>query len=199
MKKSLLTSLFFWVVVTMGLSMGCSRTPYSQTKIVGGKPLEEGNPGLYSEVALLHYDAQKCSATVIAEDLVVTAAHCVKGISDPSTLKIYFGETVQDKETHLLRDVSAFQSFRNDGDYEGLFDIAWIRFSGALPEGFRPIEVLGDPRGLVAGESVLLVGHGRNDVEGLPELGVRLKTEQIFDDPIISDWHLETSALVDAI
>jgi hypothetical protein len=40
------------------------------------------------------------------------------------------------------------------------FDVAWVRFEGALPEGYRPIEMLSDVTALTKGAPLTRVGRG---------------------------------------
>lgn len=81
-----------------------------QPQVVGGDPVSSGK---YPFVAALlatgqgtDYQKQFCGGTLIDQDSVLTAAHCVKGVL-PAQLQVVVGRTVLDSDEGQKRKVAA--------------------------------------------------------------------------------------------
>ena len=138
-------------------SMGACRTTSMDTsaaKIVGGAPLTAENPGDRSTVAV-HLSFGDCTGTLISDDLIVTAAHCLSPISPPQNIRF---ESVA-HPTPVTRPITAFKAHPDFVD-EFNFDIGWVKFSGGLPPGAAPAPILPDVSSLTEGTPLVLVGYG---------------------------------------
>jgi hypothetical protein len=131
--------------------------------IVGGSDVLPGNPGASSAVAV----GDGCTGVLVASDIVMTAAHCIAPSSDSvgfwnASTRTFDRRNVIEKKARLddekkpeLQDDLTVRSsvFPN-------FDVAWVRFEGPLPDGYRPVEMLSDPSALSKGAPLMLVGRG---------------------------------------
>ncbi len=150
------------------------RPAASQIKIVGGEAVEADSPAWRSTVSLskLGKDGFNsfCSGTLIAPDLVLTAAHCLEGIKSNKQFIVLFGKSEKDPEA-ISRAVTNFQSFRpQDGArYFPNFDIAWVKLEATAPAGYEPAEILrsADQLNPLIGveDAILLAGFGRTKTE----------------------------------
>ena len=127
------------------------------TKSVVGLILDMGNRG-----------QALCSASIIASDLLVTAAHCVTDDNgqtvDPASLFIVFGTDIK-TSTKVIHATGAQVPSQWGGAYAAgtdQHDIALVHFTTALPAGYAPATLLGRSHALTAGDSVTLVGYGIN-------------------------------------
>lgn len=80
-----------------------------------------------------------CTGTLIAKDMVLTAAHCVDMGSERS-YSIHFSKSPRSFEsvTRAVTGMKANTGYNPDA-YEDRKDLGVIRFSGDLPEGFEPM------------------------------------------------------------
>uniref|UniRef100_A0A3Q2QT41 Peptidase S1 domain-containing protein n=1 Tax=Fundulus heteroclitus TaxID=8078 RepID=A0A3Q2QT41_FUNHE len=71
---------------------GLCGQPALNTRIVGG---EDAPPGSWPWQVSLHDYNHFCGGSLITDQWVLTAAHCVKGIYSPAYLTVYLGREVQ--------------------------------------------------------------------------------------------------------
>jgi hypothetical protein len=142
-------------------------------QIIGGQDStgrEEFNPFV---VAL--YDSGQgglCTATILSDQFLVTAAHCVDN-ADPRMLRVIFGLDIADRGGVVVQSVETYvQSpvwpVRQFSEFD-TGDIAVIKFRGGLPMGYRPARVLTDPSALANGVPVLLAGYGASGAVQTPQ------------------------------
>lgn len=129
-------------------------------RIVGGRAVRPSDPGHLNAVALKGGSAL-CTGALIAENLVVTAAHCVV---EATMTTVHFGSNVHDDFEE--RKIVSFKSFHNDVDNFPNFDIAWVRFEGRAPRNYKPVKILDDVKSLRNGAQITLVGFGRTADRG---------------------------------
>ncbi len=149
--------------------------------IMGGK-LVAANSALAQGIVAIYdiKDRSVCTGSLIGEGLILTAAHCVQ--TKPANLRIVFGldldETVNAREPDIqaeyVRKVVALLP-HEDYDQEANYnkktdwsDIALIKFSGSIPDGYKPVEFLKDDSVLKRGTMVKVAGFGVTKVEYSP-------------------------------
>lgn len=135
----------------------------NQQGVIGGDKVTAGMNVARSTVGL--YDGKSkslCSGTLIGENLVLTAAHCIDETSDQ--LVVYFGKDFADKDQSLLRRTvkALVNTDYNPKRAEDTGDIAVVRFEGSLPAGFAPAPLLKDFSGVGEGTRVVVAGYGLN-------------------------------------
>jgi Trypsin len=105
--------------------------------------------------------ASFCSASVIAQDVVLTAAHCVTNLSN--TLVFFRGG----ENKLVLFDVASIAihpEFRPKIGRKHLIsiDLALLRLKQPLPPAFKPVK-FADPGPVAAGQAFRIAGFGRAD------------------------------------
>jgi len=166
----------------------------SERAIVGGS--EVGPRDLIAShiVALAIIDSRSgqsgiCTASIVARDLVLTAAHCLPR-NKAHKLVLKFGRKlvgkVEQKDV-ITREVSSYlghELYEADSeDEKETHDIALVRFEGGLPEGFSPVSLLKDSTRLKAGMPALLAGYGVSNGFTATGSGVLRKVIVLLEDP----------------
>jgi secreted trypsin-like serine protease len=170
-KVALILSVFFLVSCS---SKKSNQSQFQATKpsaIIGGSEVPATSP--ISRLTVGLYDKRTgfvCTGSVIREDLVVTAAHCIE--SKASDIIIIFAldfsayDNNESKSLRIATDVKVHENFKLDNpsalDWD---DIALIRFSGGLPEGYAAIQILKDTSLLKQGTAVQMAGYGASGAE----------------------------------
>lgn len=134
-------------------------------QIIGGTDATGEEDFTKSIVSLYNVaDESLCTASIITDSILVTAAHCVDG--KPSDLRVVFGVSLEDTNI-IIKPVEAFQvsplwPVRQNQEFNS-GDIAVVRFAGGLPAGYKPVPMLTDAAVLKDGQPVLLAGYGISD------------------------------------
>lgn len=129
----------------------------SETAIVGGHAPSTNHPANYSAVSVISNlkdtsgnisSSNRCTGTIVASNLIVTAAHCFDPFDDgklrsPSDINIIFTKDMNQNVSEFYTRKGKqylvhpeYNEFYSYGD-----DIAWIKFDGGLPTGYRPIGI----------------------------------------------------------
>jgi hypothetical protein len=149
----LASALAFWSVM-----QACHSKSDSKLDIIGGRPVSNDpeGPALRNVVGLSRDGLDTfCSGSVVAKDIVVTAAHCV---DDGQSFFVVFGDPkglmprVEVEKVEMYKPYGA-AAFPN-------FDIAWVKLKTPVPQGFEPMEVLRDPSKLKEADEFRLAGYG---------------------------------------
>ncbi|MGH6837431.1 MAG: S1 family peptidase [Methylocella sp.] len=110
--------------------------------------------------------ASFCTASVIAQDVVLTAAHCVSNLSDTQVL--YRGGKSQ-LIPFDVASIAIHPEFRPKIGRKHLIsiDLALLRLKQPLPPAFNPV-TFADPSSVTAGQAFRIAGFGRasEDVSG---------------------------------
>lgn len=153
-----------------------------QSQIIGGEKLSMAHELSTHVVAL--YDTLEgglCTGSIIADDIILTAGHCIP--EDPANMVVLFGVDAR-KYTDVRPVVFAganeqFNPHEGGGTWS---DIALVYFTGGLPAGYSPIELLSDESLIQKGVATDLAGYGQSN--GVKKTGsgvLRRTTVQILD------------------
>lgn len=166
--KSLLGLLSLVALVGCGQHRGGFESDQTDASIIGGKAVVAGSAVATQTVGL--YDASigaTCSASILSNQFLLTAAHCVAS-SKAADLIVIFGPEISMKGSKL-RKVSGFKfnsKWLNAGSsavLKDLGDIAIVKFEGGLPAGYHAARLLSDVSLLKDNTDVLLAGYGHSD------------------------------------
>jgi hypothetical protein len=151
------------------------------TPIIGGEVVP---PGAYPYVvALLRVDGSLCTGTVIGEQVVLTAAHCLRGLTSPDQLTVAAGDDLRRATFLEVTEFAAHPDFCSLGDCErdsDLFDYGYVRTAARF--GFP---ATGFPRMITAqdewdawmrvGAELTIVGFGESQVpsQGAASIGTK--------------------------
>ncbi|KAI4457441.1 tryptase-related [Holotrichia oblita] len=142
--------------------------PNQQNRIVGGRPTGVNK---YPWVARLMYDGHyHCGASLLTQDYVLTAAHCVRRLKR-SKMRVVIGDhdlTTTEEAPAKMRAVSAVIRHRNFDANSYNHDIALLKLrkSVVFTKNIRPIclpEKPSDPAGKVG----TVIGWGRTAEGGM--------------------------------
>ncbi|MFW7379906.1 MAG: S1 family peptidase [Oligoflexus sp.] len=147
-----------WVLVSAITILAGCKVPTgeeSKTKIVGGQIVSENDSGpeRASTVGL-----NGCTGTLVALDLVLTAAHCYN--SAISGGYVVFGTSFSSNERQLVRIAG---SAINRGYAGPGTDVALIRLAGPIPAGYRPVTIYPQGQPIYRGDTVRLAGYGSDN------------------------------------
>src|SRR6202047_2737090 len=105
--------------------------------------------------------ASFCTASVIAPDVVLTAAHCVSNLSNT---RVFFRGGHGQLVLFNIASIAVHPEFRPKIGRKHLIpiDLALLRLAEPLPPGFKPIE-LADSSPVATGQPFRIAGFGRAD------------------------------------
>lgn len=178
------------IVILSLFTISCSQntTPQkasinTQPGIMGGVIVEKNDAISKSVVGIVDMrDGASCTGTLIAENVLITAAHCVKDIN-PRTLTIVFHMDIEwimsAKEPDIIQEYTrrvtsaVYHELYSDSmeeedtatHYAGSYDVALIKFKGTLPEGYSPAKILADDGDIKVKDMVHVAGYGVHEID----------------------------------
>lgn len=156
------------------IATACGQPSQSRPDIVQGYEVNVANatgPVLVSTVALtsarlINYGKSFCTGTLIGENTVVTAAHCVTEM--PSDAQVVFGNQVSSQAAALPVDkivrhdgYDAQLTLKGERNYKPAHDIAVISFKGQRPSSSAIVPLADRNVTLKEGQKATLAGFGR--------------------------------------
>jgi V8-like Glu-specific endopeptidase len=163
--------------------------------IVSGHRVSRQDELSHSVVALVSESSRGqalCSGTLLANDLVLTAAHCVE--DNPDRLVVVFGSQVKAAKQENMREVDGYEQNPrwHQPTADGRGDLAIVHFQGDLPAGFKPVRLATKESVLEAGAVVRMLGYGVTNGSTHAGAGVLRETETT-----ILKMHSPTEVVVD--
>lgn len=153
----------------------------SSSSIIGGKQAQNNEAVSTSTVALIEIDETgpylACTGTLISENLILTAAHCVKYVEVPESLYVSFNTEIPtfknftnviSAEKIKVHPEFGYKYNENTNYSTGHNDVALIKLSGRAPENSRPVPILTNSKTLQPSTKVLLAGFGLINEIGTP-------------------------------
>jgi len=157
------------MVVLLALGVACDGTvenPVNESvgRIVGGSNFS----GFPAVGALAYNGSQHCTGTLISPNKVVTAGHCVAGVS-ASRMQFVIGPSLNQAE-HVL-SVASVQAHPDYDAYNIRNDIGLVTLASSAP--VEPMPVVEQIDSSWVGESLFFVGYGVDD--GYSQTGAGVK------------------------
>mmetsp|Transcript_53148 Transcript_53148/g.129057 ORF Transcript_53148/g.129057 Transcript_53148/m.129057 type:complete len:375 (+) Transcript_53148:205-1329(+) len=188
------------VAVMMGM-MSFHETPVAvdassepDTRIVGGEDVPFGNYGFFAS-----WDGS-CGATVIHDDILLTAAHCNPLGNDNVVIGAYGRDGNDDPQGSAVRTIKQrFVHPRYDVD-SWEFDIMLLKLNEPVPEGTPFVTLNSNVQEPSVGDTVTAVGLGRDaeDNGNVAEVLQEVDVERISQDLCSSmypGWIIEESMI----
>lgn len=112
----------------------------------------------YTVMVLDSSDASFCTASVIAPDVVLTAAHCVSRLADT---QVFYRANSDQLVFFDVVSIAIHPGYRPDARQRDLvsIDLALVRLAKTLPGTFKPVE-LTDSFRVKTGQPLRIVGFG---------------------------------------
>ena len=172
----------------------------NQAEIIKGTDVGAQDWIAHSVVALISSNEQSqalCTASIVAQDLAITAAHCVTSDAPDlqSTLTLIFSRDIHGASPANFRkidrvEVPAEWNPMGSGQKD-TSDVAVVHFSGGLPAGYAPSNLLPFNQPLSQGQAVVLAGYGITNATADTGAGVLRKTTVVISDPNYSISEVE--------
>ena len=141
---------------TFGLFAALAITP--SRAMVGGAPPAADGAGR-SVVMILGSGGTACTATAIARDLLLTAAHCVQPDSEYKLVASAPGERPVLKDVARIERDPQFDLKRLFG-HLATADVALIKLAELLPAKIPPVPLGAEEEPVVVGDAFVVAGYG---------------------------------------
>lgn len=194
---------FFMVLSVLSLLTACgsqkgnlaSSVDDGGAGIVGGQLVSAGSRVSRSVVALYGAHFGLCSGTIISNNAILTAAHCVP--KDPAIrMMVVFSTTVKNAPPANVRPVSRMYvnpKWGTSTNGKNTGDLAVMKFSGGLPSGYMPVGFLPVPSLVDNGSMILLSGFGVSDGVAQSGSGVLRDTASVITNVHFSQTEVQVN------
>lgn len=173
--RLLMCALILFTAISCGPKNESNTGNIRSGLIINGREVQDNEE--LSRFIVGVYDTEMhaiCTGTLIAENIVLTAAHCKP--ENPKDLKIIFSTNVDDamnsREPDVLdalvlpvTDFITAPDWSETSEKEfNTHDIALLKFKGKIPTGYLPAKWIKDETLLKVGQSVAVAGFGVDKV-----------------------------------
>lgn len=153
------------------------------THIIGGVPT---GPGEFEGVVGIRFGASTCSGTLVAPDLVLTAAHCLASLTSPSQVTVVFGQSLFTGDSVAVVDMGVHPAWC-DTCTDEIGDIGYLVLESTPVDRsaiIPPIATQAEwDEAMVEGGSVTLIGFGDNPTAAFGiKSGVKSSAETVITD-----------------
>lgn len=188
MKKTAILSLYLFVAA-------CAKNPHAIVSpsvadegIVHGRVVKAKDEQISRSVVALVANREEgqglCTGTLIADDTVLTAAHCVEG--DSERITIIFGLRVKGVTPDHMREADAYvrhsrwtKASSSGASDTGRGDLAVVHFAGGVPPGYQAVDLVEKSFVPQMNSAVVLAGYGVTNGERGSGAGVLRQTKTI--------------------
>jgi secreted trypsin-like serine protease len=125
--------------------------------MVGDAPPASGGPQKHV-VMIVGSRGSSCSATAIARDLLLTAAHCVLPGADYKLVEFIDGKPALKDVAEIARhpgfDLKSLLAHRATAD------VALLKLAEPLPSKYSPVQISNEPAPVQVGTPIIVAGYG---------------------------------------
>ncbi len=136
-----------------------------EPSIVNGRPVALKDYFRFHTVSVGPEEEPQCTAVVVEENFVLTAAHCVEVIEGTFVhfgLDFAAGNAIRRKIKRVIGHPDYCGHCTEDIKMGDTADIAIVEYEGSLPLGFHPVKIA-EPKDVSPGETITLAGFGANE------------------------------------
>ncbi|WP_413291286.1 S1 family peptidase [Bdellovibrio sp. HCB337] len=165
--------------------------------IVNGEKALPGDATAKHTVAITDEKLENCSGTLIAKNLVLTAAHCeTRG----EMMYVAFGLEVSENNMAMVdrrpvvnyRIVKGAHKVDYENDEFNYKDLMIVEFEGGLPEGYEPAEIAAEDFEVSNGDSIIVAGYGVTHGYHQTGDGFLRKAQVVVSDAQFSESEVQT-------
>jgi secreted trypsin-like serine protease len=185
-------------LLVLALNFCLAQSSAATQPIIGGQVVGANDFISHSVVALVSTSATSqalCTASIVANDLAITAAHCAKdqARAPQAQMDLIFNNNIRaaNPVVRVVDRVEIPTEWNPASDGNDTSDVALLHFGGGLPAGYVVSDLLPFNQVLTVGESVVLAGYGITDANADTGEGILRKTLVSIANPNYSPSEVE--------